>query len=48
MLEIVATPPYWLHVVIWPFFVFGLTLLLLRPLKAKFIGIQYRRRTTSI
>ena len=48
MLEIAAAPPYWLHVVIWPIFVFGLTLLLLRPLKAKFIGIQYRRRSTSL
>lgn len=48
MLEIAATPPYWLHVVIWPIFVFGLTLLFLRPLKAKFIGIQYRRRSTSL
>ena len=48
MLEIAATLPHWLHVVIWPIFVFGLTLLLLRPLKAKFIGILYRRRSTSL
>lgn len=48
MFEIAAAPPYWMHVVIWPIFVFGLTLLLLRPLKAKFIGIQYRRRNTTL
>jgi uncharacterized protein (DUF983 family) len=48
MLEVAAEPPYWLHVLIWPVFVFGLTLLLLRPLKAKFIDIQYRRRSTSL
>ena len=48
MFEIAAEPPYWLHVVVWPIFVFGLTLIPLRPLKAKFIGIQYRHCTTSL
>lgn len=47
-LEAAAEPPYWLHVVIWPAFVIGLTLALLRPLKAKFIEIQYRRRSTAL
>lgn len=48
MLEMAAEPPYWVHVVIWPVFVLGLTLGLLRPLKAKFIEIQYRRRSTAL
>ncbi len=48
MLEMAVEPPYWVHVVIWPVFVLGLTLALLRPLKAKFIEIQYRRRSTAL
>lgn len=48
MLELLTAPPYWLHVVIWPVVVIGLTLSLLRPLKAKFIEIQYRRRSTAL
>jgi len=47
-LESVAEPPYWVHLVVWPFVVIGLTLGLLRPLKAKFIEIQYRRRSTAM
>lgn len=47
-LESVAEPPYWVHLVIWPVVVIGLTLGLLRPLKAKFIEIQYRRRSTAL
>ncbi len=48
MLEMFAAPPYWLHVVIWPVVILGSTLGLLRPLKAKFIEIQYLRRSTSL
>jgi len=48
MLEALAAPPYWLHVAVWPFVVLGLTLGFLRPLKAKFIEIQYRRRSTAL
>lgn len=47
-LETAVEPPYWVHVVIWPVVVLGLTLALLRPLKAKFVEIQYRRRSTAL
>ena len=47
-LEILFEPPYWLHFLVWPLVVLGLTLALLRPLKAKFVDIQYRRRSTAL
>jgi uncharacterized protein (DUF983 family) len=47
-LEALFEPPYWLHFLIWPIVVIGLTLALLRPLKAKFVDIQYRRRSTAL
>lgn len=46
--EAAFEPPYWLHFLIWPVVVIGLTMALLRPLKAKFIEIQYRRRSTAL
>jgi len=46
--ETAFEPPYWLHLVLWPVVILGLALALLRPLKAKFIEIQYRRRSTAL
>jgi len=48
LLEFSLEPPYWVHVVTWPIVVLGLSLAMLRPLKAKFIEIQYRRRSTGL
>ena len=42
--EVVFTPPYWVHVVLWPPIVIGLSLALLRPLKAVLIASQYRHK----
>ena len=42
--EVVFTPPYWVHVVLWPPVVMGLSLALLRPLKAVLIASQYRHK----
>jgi len=47
-LEVLFEPPYWLHFLVWPIVVIGLTLALLRPLKARFVDIQYRRRSTAL
>lgn len=47
-LEVLASPPYWVHVVVQPIAITAVTLGLLRPLKAKFIEIQYRRRSTAL
>jgi len=43
-LEVVATPPYWLHLVLWPPLVVVGSILLLRPFKAILIALQYRHR----
>ncbi|MCP4329012.1 MAG: DUF983 domain-containing protein [Alphaproteobacteria bacterium] len=42
MVEVFFTPPYWVHVVLWPPIVIGLSLLMLRPLKAMLIALQFK------
>ena len=42
--EFTFTPPYWLHLVIWPPAILGGTLALLRPFKATLIALQYRHK----
>jgi uncharacterized protein (DUF983 family) len=42
--EIVAAPPLWVHVVLWTPVVIGGAILMLRPLKAALIALQYRHR----
>lgn len=37
-------PPYWLHIVLWVPTILGLSLGLLRPLKATLIALQYHHR----
>jgi len=37
-------PPLWVHVLLWPPIVIGLSLWLLRPAKAILIALQYRHR----
>ncbi|MET4697425.1 uncharacterized protein (DUF983 family) [Constrictibacter sp. MBR-5] len=40
-------PPYWLHLVLWPPIIIGAIVGLLRPLKAFFVAMQYRHRSTA-
>jgi uncharacterized protein (DUF983 family) len=42
--EIAFAPPLWLHAVLWTPVVVGGAILLLRPLKAGLIALQYRHR----
>jgi uncharacterized protein (DUF983 family) len=42
LVEIVASPPLWVHALLWPPVILGGSLLLLRPLKAGLIALQYR------
>ncbi len=44
LVEIAATPPYWLHALLWPPLILGLSLALLRPAKALMLALQYRHR----
>jgi len=47
IVEVRHQPSYWLHMAIWPPLVLGLSLGLLRPIKAAFVAIQYRHRSTA-
>jgi uncharacterized protein (DUF983 family) len=42
LVEIVFEPPMWVHLLLWTPFIFGGAILLLRPLKAWLIAMQYR------
>lgn len=41
VVELVYTPPYWVHAVLWVPLMLGLSLLLLRPCKAVLFALQY-------
>ena len=43
-LELTFHPSIWLHLIIWPPLILLLSLALLRPLKALFIGAQFKLR----
>ncbi|HAH10312.1 MAG TPA: hypothetical protein DCL54_16155 [Alphaproteobacteria bacterium] len=43
-LELTFKPPYWVHAAVLGPMVLGLSLLLLRPLKALMIALQYRHQ----
>ena len=43
-LELTSHPSIWLHLIIWPPLILLLSLALLRPLKALFIGAQFKLR----
>jgi len=44
IVEILFSPPFWVHAVLWTPLVIGGAILLLRPLKAGLIALQYRHR----
>jgi uncharacterized protein (DUF983 family) len=44
LVEAVFAPPLWVHIVLWVPLVIGGAILLLRPLKAGLIALQYRHR----
>jgi len=44
VLEIAASPPYWLHLVLWAPSVFILSAIFLRPAKALLVALQYKNR----
>jgi uncharacterized protein (DUF983 family) len=47
VVEFAFAPPTWVHLVYQVPFVLGLSVLLLRPLKATLIALQYRHRTAG-
>jgi uncharacterized protein (DUF983 family) len=42
LVEIKFSPPIWIHLVLWTPFIIGGATLMLRPLKAGLIALQYR------
>ena len=47
LIEILYAPPLWLHLVLWTPVILGGAIVLLRPLKAGIIAIQYRHRAVG-
>jgi uncharacterized protein (DUF983 family) len=47
MVEISIMPPYWVHALLWPPLILGLSLGLLRPAKALMIALQYRHQASE-
>jgi uncharacterized protein (DUF983 family) len=45
--EILYAPPYWVHAVLWIPLSIALPLLILRPLKALLIALQYANKATE-
>ncbi len=44
LVEAKAEPPLWVHALIWPVVIFGGAILMLRPLKATLIALQFSHR----
>ena len=45
--EIWVMPPYWVHAMLWPPLILGLSLGLLRPAKALMMALQYRHQASE-
>jgi uncharacterized protein (DUF983 family) len=41
-------PPLWVHVVVWPALTIPLAILIMRPVKAALVALQFRHRTTEM
>jgi len=42
--EFHLSPPLWVHALIWPIFTVPVAILMMRPLKAALVALQYRHR----
>jgi uncharacterized protein (DUF983 family) len=42
------SPPLWVHVVLWPAVTFPAAILMMRPLKAALVALQYRHRASEM
>jgi uncharacterized protein (DUF983 family) len=45
--DLSQNPPVWMHFVIWPVVVTGLSVGLLRPFKGFFVGVQFKYRAVD-
>ena len=46
--EFTFSPPLWVHAIIWPLFTIPLALLMMRPLKAAMVALQFRYRESEM
>ena len=42
------SPPLWVHAVLWPVLAVPLAILMMRPLKAALVALQYRHRASEM
>ena len=47
LLEAMAEPPIWVHLVIWPVVIVGLAIALLRPMKGVLIALQFKHHASD-
>ncbi|TAL00515.1 MAG: DUF983 domain-containing protein [Rhodospirillaceae bacterium] len=47
LLDRLAAPPIWVHMIVWPIFIAAVVGFSLRPVKATMIGLQYRYRNVE-
>lgn len=45
--ELAVMPPYWVHALLWPPLILGLSLGLLRPAKSLMMALQYRHQASE-
>lgn len=46
--EFTFNPPFWVHVVLWPSITLPLAVLMMRPLKAGLVALQFRHRASEM
>jgi uncharacterized protein (DUF983 family) len=42
--DVTFAPPMWVHLMLWPVFILGVTAAVMRPIKAVMVALQYRHR----
>jgi uncharacterized protein (DUF983 family) len=42
------SPPLWVHAVLWPAFTLPAAILMMRPLKAALVALQFRHRSSEM
>ncbi len=47
IVEVLYSPPYWVHALLWIPLAIGLPLLILRPFKATLIALQYSNKASE-
>ena len=46
--EFTFSPPLWVHAVLWPLVTIPLAIVLMRPLKAAMVALQFRHRASEM